>query len=264
MRVNTASREAINSCLADWASVFVHAGKDWGVSQCLSRSVAPHCKRTLNVSERAFGKTVPCPGCGQPVTAPRQSMPLQPMCPVEPKAQPLRVVQATHAASPPPTRNARVPPAPCPPVAVHATLAGKQPVAPDVEQETGTCTWCRKAMPSDALQCPWCRNWRRDIHLLIQTYRELALWQIATAIISGLLIAGAFFLGLPDAMENNKLLERTFSFEKFLNTPSFDIIVLVVVLTVVVYVPTQVHAVRCRHRIQQATKGLWIRPWWTF
>ncbi len=27
----------------------------------------PHCAKTLRVTERAFGKTVPCPGCGQPI-----------------------------------------------------------------------------------------------------------------------------------------------------------------------------------------------------
>ncbi len=32
----------------------------------------PHCKRTLNVPEAAFGKTVPCPGCNQTLTVPQQ------------------------------------------------------------------------------------------------------------------------------------------------------------------------------------------------
>ena len=31
----------------------------------------PHCKRTLNVTEKAFGKTVPCPGCNQPIQVPQ-------------------------------------------------------------------------------------------------------------------------------------------------------------------------------------------------
>jgi len=30
----------------------------------------PHCKRALNVTEPAFGKTVPCPGCKQPIKVP--------------------------------------------------------------------------------------------------------------------------------------------------------------------------------------------------
>jgi hypothetical protein len=35
----------------------------------------PNCNRILNVTEKAFGKTVPCPGCNQPVTV---SHPAQP------------------------------------------------------------------------------------------------------------------------------------------------------------------------------------------
>lgn len=38
----------------------------------------PHCKRTLNVTEKAFGKTVPCPGCNQPVTVPQHWAPPPP------------------------------------------------------------------------------------------------------------------------------------------------------------------------------------------
>ena len=30
----------------------------------------PHCTKTLNVTEPAFGKVVPCPGCGQPISVP--------------------------------------------------------------------------------------------------------------------------------------------------------------------------------------------------
>ncbi len=35
----------------------------------------PHCMRTLNVSERAIGQTVPCPGCNQPITVPQSFQP---------------------------------------------------------------------------------------------------------------------------------------------------------------------------------------------
>ena len=31
----------------------------------------PHCAKQLNVTEKAFGKTVPCPGCKQPIEVPR-------------------------------------------------------------------------------------------------------------------------------------------------------------------------------------------------
>jgi hypothetical protein len=30
----------------------------------------PHCRKTLNITEKAFGKTVPCPGCKQPIAVP--------------------------------------------------------------------------------------------------------------------------------------------------------------------------------------------------
>jgi hypothetical protein len=31
----------------------------------------PHCAKQLNVTEKAFGKTVPCPGCNWPIDVPR-------------------------------------------------------------------------------------------------------------------------------------------------------------------------------------------------
>jgi hypothetical protein len=38
----------------------------------------PHCMKRLNVTEKAFGKTVPCPGCNQPLTIPQQPETLRP------------------------------------------------------------------------------------------------------------------------------------------------------------------------------------------
>jgi len=35
----------------------------------------PNCNRVLNVTEKAFGKTVPCPGCNQPVSVPHPAQP---------------------------------------------------------------------------------------------------------------------------------------------------------------------------------------------
>jgi len=35
------------------------------------KMVCPHCKKILNVTEKAFGRTVPCPGCNQPLTIPK-------------------------------------------------------------------------------------------------------------------------------------------------------------------------------------------------
>ena len=51
----------------------------------------PHCAKTLNVTEPAFGKTVSCPGCKQAITVPHP-------------AQASR--QASHAGSLPPWSGA--------------------------------------------------------------------------------------------------------------------------------------------------------------
>ena len=134
-----------------------------------------------------------------------------------------------------------------------------------VGSETGTCAFCRKPMPSDALQCSSCQNWRRDIHRLVDTYRKLALAQLFSITFGGLLAAILFITGAqhPSARKTT-LFSSEFSFEKFVTTPSFAIGVVITVLVVVVWVVTQVPAARTRRRIQQATKGLWKRPWWTF
>lgn len=42
----------------------------------------PHCTRTLYVTEPAFGKTVPCPGCNQPVRVPYPPQPLRQASPL--------------------------------------------------------------------------------------------------------------------------------------------------------------------------------------
>ena len=43
-----------------------------------------HCKRVLNVSDKAFGRTVPCPVCKQPITVPNK--------PAAPAAEPSNAV----------------------------------------------------------------------------------------------------------------------------------------------------------------------------
>ena len=52
------------------------------------RMACPHCKRTLKVTEPAFGKTVPCPGCNQPIKVPHptavpSTAPVQARCAVD-------------------------------------------------------------------------------------------------------------------------------------------------------------------------------------
>jgi hypothetical protein len=76
----------------------------------------PHCKRTLNVTEKAFGKTVPCPGCKQPVTLPR-TIPPPPVHQVATTVSPLPVARPKRVVTPQPTRSAAPPiPPELPPV----------------------------------------------------------------------------------------------------------------------------------------------------
>ena len=66
----------------------------------------PHCKRGLKVPENAFGKTLRCPGCSQPVTVPQRPQPPRTVRPIEPTVQPPPVAQATQA---PPVAAAPLP-----------------------------------------------------------------------------------------------------------------------------------------------------------
>ena len=188
----------------------------------------PLCKRTLNVTEKAFGKTVPCPGCNQPVTVPLQSPMLHPVHEFEPNDSATPAAQVRRPASSP------------------------TPPAESAGSETGTCAFCRKPMSLDAIQCPSCQNWRRDIHQLIDTYRKLQLAQLATVIIGGLI---AFFV-IQNARESATLFKPA----EFPTGP----VVLIGVATAVIWLTTQVPSVSTRHRIEELTKGLWQRPWWTF
>jgi hypothetical protein len=62
----------------------------------------PHCNRTLNLTEKAMGMIVPCPGCNQPVTVPQAPPSLPSVHPVAAEAPPFRVADPAHVASPPP------------------------------------------------------------------------------------------------------------------------------------------------------------------
>ena len=138
----------------------------------------------------------------------------------------------------------------------------REPQKP-AELETETCAFCRKPMSSDAIQCSSCRNWRQDIHLLIDTYRKLMLAQVVACTI-GALLASLLFVAAAASATTETLFGRSFSSEKFFASPWFVLAVLLSVLVVVVWIVTVAPAVRTRHRIQQATKGLWERPWWSF
>jgi len=42
----------------------------------------PHCQRVLNATESAFGKTISCPSCNQPMTIPHPPQPVHQASPV--------------------------------------------------------------------------------------------------------------------------------------------------------------------------------------
>jgi hypothetical protein len=207
----------------------------------------PHCMKTLNVTEKAMGKTVPCPGCNQPVTIPPKSPLLHPTRQVEPNGYPTPVAQASQAASP---QMPLVPPG-----------SPQVSQAESTESETGTCAFCCKPMPSDAVQCSSCGNWRHDIHQLIDDYRRLAIAQV-NALIIGILLTTFSFIAAAVGATTYTMFGKSFSFEKFVATPWFVIGVLIAVAVVLVYVITQARAGRIKHRIHEVSKGLWKRPWW--
>lgn len=66
----------------------------------------PHCRKTLNVTEKAFGKTVPCPGCNQPIAVPQQE-PTQASAarPAGIKAQTASVAPTRASPPPPPDKT---------------------------------------------------------------------------------------------------------------------------------------------------------------
>ena len=78
----------------------------------------PRCMRTLNVTEKAFGKTVPCPACNQPINVPKpagapsvfSSAPVAPNVNVAINTQPTASIHLP--AGMPPVPNSNPPPQP--------------------------------------------------------------------------------------------------------------------------------------------------------
>jgi len=130
---------------------------------------------------------------------------------------------------------------------------------PPIDSETVVCAFCPKPMSQEALQCSSCQNWRRDIHVLIDTYRKFTLAQVAAIMLGGLVV-----FVLVVTTKEARTWTGQFSFEKFRGTPSFVAAVVTVIVVVLVGIITQVSAVGYRERIRKATNGLWKRPWWTF
>ena len=128
------------------------------------------------------------------------------------------------------------------------------------ESETGACAFCRKPMPSDAIKCSSCQNWRRDIHLLIRDYRRIATTQVVCLVISLPIVCGLLFTAGKDAVRVDFLSgHRQYSFDAFVRSPSLRFAVVVMLLVAVVYIATQIPTARIGNRIQQLTDGLWQR-----
>jgi hypothetical protein len=101
----------------------------------------PHCQRKLNVSEKAFGKTVSCPGCNQPIKilqpaarppSPRPAQPYAPMGGGTQNAGPARVSPMPLPPGMPsiPGRNPPPPPPPSDPWAYLISDAEPAPASP--------------------------------------------------------------------------------------------------------------------------------------
>lgn len=117
------------------------------------------------------------------------------------------------------------------------------------ESETITCAFCQKPMPLKAIQCSSCKNWRQDIHLLIQRYRRLATIQII-CLVMGTVGTG---LGLGVA------LKEVGSIEKVPQSRPFWFIVVYGLFTIGAYLWTQIPAAQIGNRSQDMTGGLWKR-----
>ncbi len=63
------------------------------------KMVCPHCKKILNVTEKAFGRTVPCPGCNQPLAIPQDPESLPPLRPVKTSSSQQEDIKATFRGS---------------------------------------------------------------------------------------------------------------------------------------------------------------------
>ena len=70
-----------------------------GVEPMAFKMVCPHCKKILNVTEKAFGRTVPCPGCNQPLAIPQDPESLPPLRPVKTSSSQQEDIKATFRGS---------------------------------------------------------------------------------------------------------------------------------------------------------------------
>jgi hypothetical protein len=138
----------------------------------------PHCGKTLNVVEKAYGKVLPCPGCNKPVSIPNPSatscnpQPVQRQLPRVSEEAPATVLPPPSL----PTEAQCVLPASC-----------TEPAA-----ATRVCEWCAESIPRQALKCPRCTRWRGDIAMDIQNQYAGLIGAAICAIMAGPFIGLGF------------------------------------------------------------------------
>ena len=103
----------------------------------------PNCKRVLNVTEKVYGKTLSCPGCNQPMMVP------------QPKDSP---------------------------AFSHPSPTSANPHMPQLSDSTRVCEWCAESIPKQALKCPRCTKWRKDIEVIWRNYIIALIGSLSLAI----------------------------------------------------------------------------------
>ena len=82
--------------------------------------------------------------------------------------------------------------------------------------EKRRCEWCKEVVRSDALKCPHCGKWRRDIERLRKRNYTCAAGTLAV----GLTASFLFYAGTRSStFRADGLGRKIFSFEKFLTHP---------------------------------------------
>jgi len=83
--------------------------------------------------------------------------------------------------------------------------------------ESRACEWCREAISAEALKCPKCGKWRRDIERLRMRNYTCAAGTLAV----GLAASFLFLAGIKSGafLSADGLWRTTFSMEKFLTHP---------------------------------------------
>jgi hypothetical protein len=175
------------------------------------------------VDEKAFGKTLACPGCGKPVAVPQRTQPVRTASPSQRRARDENIAEAESArdlvdrpfATAPPKNVAK---REMPPVAARRSADGIQngadPSGLVRQSSTAACGWCGESIPEQALKCPHCSSWRKDI---ARDRDMMHVW----GMLGPLVAVVFFFLGLSQEWWTEKhFLSVTWSWGKFFGSLS--------------------------------------------